>query len=668
MNERMRQLVALLNEYAEAYYRYDAPRVSDKEYDELFDELVRIEKETGIVLDDSPTRRVGFKPLSEFSEHRHIGRLWSMDKVRTEAELIEWSRRAEKLRDEYNQAHIDSPLPKLRYALEYKFDGLTINLTYDGGRLVQAATRGNGVVGEAILPQAMTIKTIPLTIPFKGKMECQGECYMRLSVLDKLNKSGEEQLKNARNAAAGALRNLDPAVTAKRRLDVCMYSVGYIEGRELAGHDETISFLKENGLPTSGFMELYDNIEDVYAGIRRAEKQRESLDFLIDGMVVKIVDGATRRALGNTDRFPRWAIAFKFAAEETTTILKDVTWEVGRTGKLTPRAHLEPVELVGATISHATLNNFDDIIRKRVGIGSRVFIRRSNDVIPEITGAVEGDKPEREIEKPVKCPACGAHVEHRGVHLYCTNSLSCPPQIAARLAHYASREAMDIDTFSEKTAAVLVEKKGLRSIPDLYDLKADDYRELYGFKDKKIANLMQAIEKSKHPTLGAFLFAIGIPNVGSKTARDIAKRFSTLEAVRSATEEQLIEIPDVGAVVARDVVDFFNDASISAQIDRLLAHGVTPKAEEISTEPGLLTGKTIVVTGTMERMGRGDIEALIAKLGGKAASSVSKKTDFVVAGPGAGSKLAKANELNIPVMDENEFFDYIGDTDADRQA
>lgn len=668
MNERMRQLVALLNEYAEAYYRYDAPKVSDKEYDELFDELLRLEKETGIVLDDSPTRRVGFKPLSEFSEHRHLGRLWSMDKVRTEGELIEWSRRAERLRDEYNQAHPDSPLPKLRYALEYKFDGLTINLTYDGGKLVQAATRGNGVTGEAILPQAMTIRTIPLTIPFKGKMECQGECYMRLSVLDQLNKSGEEQLKNARNAAAGALRNLDPAVTAKRRLDVCMYSVGYIEGRELIEHEDTIRFLKENNLPTSGFMELYDDIRDVYAGIRRAETRRDSLDFLIDGMVVKIVDGATRRALGNTDRFPRWAIAFKFAAEETTTILKDVTWEVGRTGKLTPRAHLEPVELAGATISHATLNNFDDIIRKRVGIGSRVFIRRSNDVIPEITGAVPDDKPEREIEKPIKCPACGAHVEHRGVHLYCTNSLSCPPQIAARLAHYASREAMDIDTFSEKTAAVLVEKKGLRSIPDLYDLKASDYQELYGFKDKKIANLMQAIENSKHPTLGAFLFAIGIPNVGSKTARDIAKRFGTLDAVRSATVEQLTEIPDVGAIVAQDVVDFFSDESISAQIDRLLAHGVTPKAEEVSSEPGLLTGKTIVVTGTMERMGRSDIEALIAKLGGKAASSVSKKTDFVVAGPGAGSKLAKANELSIKVMSENEFFDYIGDTDADRQA
>lgn len=668
MNERMRQLVALLNEYAEAYYNSAAPKVSDKEYDELFDELLRLEKETGIVLDDSPTRRVGFKPLSEFSEHRHLGRLWSMDKVRTEGELIEWSRRAERLRDEYNHAHPDSPLPKLRYALEYKFDGLTINLTYDGGKLVQAATRGNGVTGEAILPQAMTIRTIPLTIPFKGKMECQGECYMRLSVLDQLNKSGEEQLKNARNAAAGALRNLDPAVTAKRRLDVCVYSVGYIKGRELIGHEDTISFLKENNLPTSGFMELYDDIMDVYAGIKRAETRRDSLDFLIDGMVVKIVDGATRRALGNTDRFPRWAIAFKFAAEETTTILKDVTWEVGRTGKLTPRAHLEPVELAGATISHATLNNFDDIIRKRVGIGSRVFIRRSNDVIPEITGAVPDDKPEREIEKPVKCPACGAHVEHRGVHLYCTNSLSCPPQITARLAHYASREAMDIDTFSEKTAAVLVEKKGLRSIPDLYDLKASDYQELYGFKDKKIANLMQAIENSKHPTLGAFLFAIGIPNVGSKTARDIAKRFGTLDAVRSATVEQLTEIPDVGAIVAQDVVDFFSDESISAQIDRLLAHGVTPKAEEVSSEPGLLTGKTIVVTGTMERMGRSDIEALIAKLGGKAASSVSKKTDFVVAGPGAGSKLAKANELNIKVMSENEFFDYIGDTDADRQA
>jgi DNA ligase (NAD+) len=668
MNERMAQLVALLNEYAEAYYRYDAPKVSDKEYDELFDELVRLEKETGVTLDDSPTRRVGFKPLGQFDEHKHLGRLWSMDKVRSKERLIEWSNRAEKLREEYNRANPATPLPKFRYALEYKFDGLTINLTYDGGKLVQAATRGNGVTGEAILPQAMTIRTVPLTIPFTGKMECQGECYMRLSVLDKLNKSGEEQLKNARNAAAGALRNLDPAVTAKRRLDVCLYSVGYIEGKELREHADTINFLKENGLPTSDFMEFYDNIEDVYSGIERAEERRSSLDFLIDGMVVKIVDGATRRALGSTDRFPRWAIAFKFAAEETTTILKDVTWEVGRTGKLTPRAHLEPVELAGATISHATLNNFDDIIRKRVGIGSRVFIRRSNDVIPEITGAVPDDKPEKEIEKPAKCPACGAHVEHRGVHLYCTNSLSCPPQIAARLAHYASREAMDIDTFSEKTAAVLVKEKGLKSIPDLYDLTEQDYMELYGFKDKKIANLMQAIEKSKHPTLGAFLFAIGIPNVGSKTARDIAKKFGTLEAVRKATLQQLTQIPDVGDVVAQDVVDFFSDESISRQIDRLLAHGVQPMNEEVSQTSGLLNGKTVVVTGSMERMSRSEIESLIADLGGRAASSVSKKTDFVVAGPGAGSKLAKANELNIKVMSENEFFDYIGENDADRQA
>lgn len=668
MTERMRQLCALLNEYAEAYYRYDAPKVSDKEYDQLFDELVRLEKETGIVLDESPTRRVGFTPLSEFAEHRHIGRLWSMDKVRTREELVDWSRRAERLIAEYNDSHPQNPLPNPNYALEYKFDGLTINLTYDGGKLVQAATRGNGTVGEAILPQAMTIRTVPLTIPFKGKMECQGECYMRLSVLSSLNKNGEEQLKNARNAAAGALRNLDPAVTARRRLDVCIYSIGYIEGKELSGHKETIDFLKENGLPTSDFMELYDNIYDVYEGIKRAETNRNNLDFLIDGMVVKLTDGATRLALGSTDRFPRWEIAFKFAAEETTTILKDVTWEVGRTGKLTPRAHLEPVELAGATISHATLNNFDDITRKRVGIGSRVFIRRSNDVIPEITGVVSGDEPEREIEKPTRCPACGAHVEHRGVHLYCTNSLSCQPQIAARLAHYASREAMDIDTFSEKTAAVLVEKKGLRSIPDLYDLKAEDYAELYGFKEKKINNLMQAIENSKHPTLGSFLFAIGIPNVGSKTARDIAAKFTTLDAVRSATTEQLMEINDVGEVVAQDVVDFFADESIASQIDRLLAHGVQPQEEEGADQSGVLLGKTVVVTGSMERMGRSDIETLIAKLGGRASSSVSRKTDIVVAGPGAGSKLTKANELGIRVMDENEFFDYIGDNDADRQA
>ena len=452
-------------------------------------------------------------------------------------------------------------------------------------------------------------------------------------------------------------------MTARRRLDCYFYNIGFIEGKTLTEQTEMIAFLRENGLPTSPFLRTFDSIEAVYDGIVEAEKTRETLDFLIDGMVVKVRDFATRAALGATDRFPRWAIAFKFAAEETTTIVRDVTWEVGRTGKLTPRAHLEPVELAGATISHATLNNWDDIVRKRVGIGSRVFLRRSNDVIPEILSAVEGDMPERPVEKPVRCPACGAHVEHRGVHLYCTNSLSCPPQIAARLAHYASREAMDIETFSEKTAAQLVEKLGLSSIPDLYDLAPQDFLALEGFKEKKVQNLMNALAASKHRTLGAFLFAVGIPNVGAKTARDLARRFGTLDAVRHATREELLAVEDIGDIVADSILEFFADPSIAKQIDRLLAHGVSPIPEETQQSDSPLAGKTIVVTGTMERMGRKEIEALIERMGGKAAGSVSKKTDYVLAGENAGSKLEKAQALGVPVLNETEFFNWIGETE-----
>lgn len=575
MEQRIRELVNKLNEYSKAYYVLDAPKISDKEYDELYDELLRLEEQSGIILPDSPTQRVGGDPLPCFEPHTHIHRLWSLDKVRTREDLIDWGRRVERIAE-------SQQLPKVKYALEYKFDGLTINLTYEGGRLITGATRGNGIVGEDITPQIKTIRTVPLTIPFKGKMEVQGECYMKLSVLDEINKTTDEKLKNARNAAAGALRNLDPRITAKRRLDCYCYNVGYIEGKKLETQDEMLGFLRENGFNVSDYLVFCDDIETVCDEIDKAEESRPHLDFLIDGMVVKVRDFATREALGATEKFPRWAMAFKFAAEETTTTVRDITWEVGRTGKLTPRASFDPVELAGATIRHATLNNFDDIRRKRVGIGSRVFIRRSNDVIPEILSAVEGDVPERQVEKPTVCPACGAHVEHRGVHLYCTNSLSCAPQIAGRLAHYASRDAMDIDTFSEKTAALFVEELKLKSIPDLYDLGPQDYMGLQGFGERRINNLMAAIERSKDCTLGAFIFAIGIPNVGAKTAKDLARRFGTIEALRSATVEQLTEVPDVGEIVARSIVEFFADPSIATQVDRLLAHGVKPGRRKYS--------------------------------------------------------------------------------------
>ena len=654
MEQRIRELVDKLNEYSKAYYVLDAPKISDKEYDELYDELLRLEEQSGIILPDSPTQRVGGDPLPCFEPHTHIHRLWSLDKVRTREDLIDWGRRVERIAE-------SQQLPKVKYALEYKFDGLTINLTYEGGRLITGATRGNGIVGEDITPQIKTIRTVPLTIPFKGKMEVQGECYMKLSVLDEINKTTDEKLKNARNAAAGALRNLDPRITAKRRLDCYCYNVGYIEGKKLETQDEMLGFLRENGFTVSDYLVFCDDIETVCDEIDKAEESRPHLDFLIDGMVVKVRDFATREALGATEKFPRWAMAFKFAAEETTTTVRDITWEVGRTGKLTPRASFDPVELAGATIRHATLNNFDDIQRKRVGIGSRVFIRRSNDVIPEILSAVEGDVPERQVEKPTVCPACGAHVEHRGVHLYCTNSLSCAPQIAGRLAHYASRDAMDIDTFSEKTAALFVEELKLKSIPDLYDLGPQDYMGLQGFGERRINNLMAAIERSKDCTLGAFIFAIGIPNVGAKTAKDLARRFGTIEALRSATVEQLTEVPDVGEIVARSIVEFFADPSIATQVDRLLAHGVNPRPEEVQQDSPI-SGKTIVVTGTLEKLDRRQAEALIESLGGKAAGSVSKKTDYVLAGESAGSKLTKARELGVRVLNEQEFFELIGET------
>lgn len=648
---RQEELTSLLNRYAAAYYQADAPEVSDKEYDALYDELLALEQESGIVLPDSPTRKVGGAPVQGFPPHTHLGRLWSMDKVRTESALAEWETRARRL-----TAGIGVPT----FALEYKFDGLTVNLTYKGGKYVLGATRGNGVTGETVTEQIRTISGIPMEIPFKGTMEVQGECIMRLSVLSRFNETASEPLKNARNAAAGALRNIDPAVTASRHLDCFCYNIGYIEGKQFSDQREMLDFLKENGFPVNPYIRYCDSAESVMKEIRLAEEGRDDLDFLIDGMVVKITDFRLRKELGETEKFPRWAIAFKFAAEETTSRIVQVTWEVGRTGKLTPLAHLEPVELAGATIRKATLNNYDDILRKRVGIGSRVFIRRSNDVIPEILGSVPGDVPEAKIEKPSVCPSCGAHVEQRGAHLFCTNSLSCRPQIVGRISHYASRDAMDIEQLSDRTTEQLVDSFGISTIPELYDLTAERLLPLDRFGEKKSQNLIDALNASRHRPLSAFLFALGIPNVGSKTAKDLAKRFGTLENVRSASRDDLLSINDIGEIVAESILSFFADPSISSQIDSLLEHGVTPESSVSETTESPIAGKTVVVTGTLPSYSRKEAEELIERFGGKAAGSVSRKTDYVLAGEAAGSKLDKAKALGIPVLDEEAFLNLIG--------
>ena len=657
MMTRQEELTQQLARYAEAYYDTDAPVISDAEYDALYDELVSLEQESGFVLPGSPTVRVGAS-AGAFLPHTHIRRLYSLDKVRTEEALADWANRAIRAADGKS----------VEFGLEYKFDGLTVCLTYDNGRFVQGATRGNGVTGDGVYEQLLTIRSIPRTIPFKGKMEVQGECIMRLSVLEELNKTADEPLKNARNAAAGALRNLDPKVTASRKLDLFCYNVGYIEGKELTNQREMLAFLAENGFPVSPFIRYCTTAEALKREIDLAEQTRGKLDFLIDGMVIKVTDFALREFLGATEKFPRWAMAYKFAAEETTSIVEEVTWEVGRTGKLTPLAHLSPVELAGATIQRATLNNYDDIQRKRVKIGSKVFIRRSNDVIPEILGAVPDDTATEVIQKPTRCPVCGAHVEENGAHLFCTNSLSCRAQITLRLAHYASRDAMDIESFSDKTAEQFIEALGVTSIPELYALDKEQLVALDRFGNKKAQNLLDAIEKSKTRPLSAFLFALGIPNVGSKTAKDLAKRFGTLSAVRAATREELLAIPDVGGIVAESILSFFGDSNISAQIDQLLAYGVSPQSEQAANTASPIAGKTIVVTGTLPTLGRREAEALIEQNGANAAGSVSKKTDYVLYGESAGSKLDKARELGIPLLTEVEFLALIGEAPREEGA
>ena len=646
--QEMQQLVDRLNETAYAYYTLSEPLISDAEWDEMYNRLLRMEKETGIVLPDSPTHRVGGAPLSSFEPHRHLNRLWSLDKAQSFDELDAWFDRMEKL---HRDLGISAPL---RYGIEYKFDGLTLNLTYENGLLTQAATRGNGEVGEAILPQARTVQGIPFRIPWQGTIEVHGECIMRLSALKAYNETAQVPLKNARNAAAGALRNLDPAVTRSRRLSAFFYQIGTIDNPPYHSQEGMIAFLREQGFPVSPYFRVENSREGVRRAIEDIEKARPELDFLIDGAVIKVMDEETRQAFGYTDKFPRWAVAYKFAAEENTTVLESVTWELGRTGKLTPLAHVEPVDFAGVTVRKATLNNWEDIQRKKLRLGVRVWIRRSNDVIPEITGCVDETEAGAPIEKPSHCPYCGSPLTEKGAFLFCLNRAGCKPQAVMRLKHYASREAMDIEAFSEKTADLLYDKLGVRDAADLYTLTRDQVLNLEGFQDKRTDRLLSELDKSRDCPLDSFLMAVGIPNVGRRTARDLANHFGTLEKLMKADVTELSAIDEIGLVVAQSIRDFFDDPETGALIGKLLSVGVRPRAAEAGPVGGPLSGKTVVATGTLTHFTRSQIEDFIRSLGGTAAGSVSKKTSFVVAGENAGSKLDKARQLGIPVLTEEE--------------
>ncbi|WP_454193592.1 NAD-dependent DNA ligase LigA [Paenibacillus sp. Marseille-Q7038] len=657
---RLEELVKELNHYNYHYYTLDNPLISDKEYDVLYDELVALEQEGGIILPDSPTQRVGGEILKGFKSHKHLSPLWSLDKAQNIEQLRNWNGRVQRLVQDYNTKNPENPLPTPEYAIELKFDGLTLNLTYTDGKLVQASTRGNGVTGEGILAQVKTIKSVPLTIPYSdGTIEVQGEGIMNLSVLSKYNETAAEPLKNARNAAAGALRNLNPKVTSERKLNAFFYNVGYSDEIRFSSHEEMMQFLRDNHFKVNPYISYFTEFDDVMERLAEIQENRDKLDYLIDGAVIKLTNMRMREVLGYTDKFPRWAVAYKFEAEETTTVLNAVSWNVGRTGKVTPLARVEPVELAGVTVSNCTLNNVGDIERKNLkyALGTRVFIRRSNDVIPEILGKVTEEADGEEIVFPVDCPACGYPLEERGAHLFCNNKSNCKPQIVARISHFASRDAMDIETFSDKTAIQLYDEVGLKEPADLYSLTYEDIIGLSRFGEKKANNLLQAIEESKGRDLASFLYALGIPNTGKSTTRMLADHYRDLHRIMDASVEELVELPDVGQIVAESIVTFFQDPFVRASIEKMLSLGVEAKAPEepqVVITDSFFSGKTVVLTGTLHKLTRDEATERLEALGAKVTGSVSKKTDLVIAGEKAGSKLAKAQQLGIDTIEDED--------------
>ncbi|GLC31433.1 NAD-dependent DNA ligase LigA [Clostridium omnivorum] len=654
--DRIKELIEELNKYAYQYYVLDNPTISDKEYDKKYDELISLEKETGFILPYSPSQRVGDVILSEFQKYTHKGRLWSLDKAQSLVELKEWDIKSRKFVEEYNKTHEDK-LPKVSYVLTKKFDGLTLNLTYDdSGILVKAATRGTGTIGEDVTAQAKTIKAIPLKIDNKHLLEIHGEAIMTKQAFDAYNSSSEVPLKNLRNGAAGALRNLNLKETAKRNLSAFFYDIGYNEGDPFRSYIEMMNFIKSSGFPVDDYMKVCSTYEEMEKEIDYIESIRNDLNYDIDGVVVVIDDMRTRELMGYTIKFPKWAIAFKFEAQEATTTLLDVEWNVGRSGRVTPTAILEPVELAGATVKRATLNNMDDISRKGVRIGAQVFVRRSNDVIPEIMGVSEDSlEGTKEIDPPKNCPYCGSELVQDGVHYFCENTLSCKPQMVKSIVHFGSREAMNIEGFSEKTAEQLFEKLDIKSIADLYRIDKNELLTLEKFGEKKAQNLLDAIEKSKNCELSSFIYALGIPNVGKKTAKDLVKKFKTLENIIKASLEELVSIQDVGDIVAESVLEFFKEEKIINSIEELISLGVKTHHEEEDVKENSFSNKTVVVTGSLEGYSRIEIKEKLEALGAKVSGSVSKKTDFVLVGKEPGSKYDKAVELGIKVITEEEF-------------
>ena len=647
--ERLKWLTAEVNKHNKNYYVYDNPTISDAEYDALYYELVDLEKELGFSLPETPTSRVGDYVLPEFKKRKHQVPLYSLNKVKDFEDLAKW----------FNDMRKATNNSSLEFSLEYKYDGLKIVLEYVNGHYKSATTRGNGTIGEDVTKQVRTIKSVPLTIPFKGKLLVAGECMMTNSAFEEFNKTAEIPLKNPRNGVAGAVRNLDPRETAKRKLDFFCYDVLSIENETLKTQKEMHQFIINQGFTSGDFFVELSNAEQAKAEIERIDKIKDNLDVMIDGMVIKVANCTVREDIGYTNKFPKWAMAFKFKPVELSTLVQDVVWQVGRTGKITPIAVLEPIELSGATVSRATLNNMQDIVRKQVSINSRVFVRRSNEVIPEVMGLAEKGENAVEIHAPEFCPSCNSKLQEIGANIFCVNHKGCFDQIIDRLTHFVSRDAFNIEGLSDKTLRVLFDKFKVAYPYELFTLKPEMLDGLEGFKDKKISNLIEAIEKSKNIDWSNFIFALGIMNIGKKTAFVLSKKYFSIEDLKNATIEDLISIEDVGEIVATSIVEYFKDEDNLQNINKLFELGVKINKQEIAETNQNFTNKTIVLTGALENYTRPELTKILLNMGANVTSSVSKKTDLIIAGTDAGSKLDKAKELNIKVISESELIEML---------
>ena len=653
--QRAQELRRVIEYNNRLYYDQDAPQLEDFQYDDLMRELRQIEAEyPQLVTPDSPTQHVGGTPSGRFAKVTHTVKMESLLDAFSYDELRDFDRR---VRDTGIQP---------QYVVEIKIDGLSCSLEYENGQLVRASTRGDGEVGEDVTPNVRAIRSIPKTLKegAPAYLEVRGEVYMPHKAFQKLCEEQELQgaapFKNPRNAAAGSLRQKDPKVTGSRGLGIFIFNVQQVRGVELTSHAASLDYLKQLGLPVSPRYHLVDNIEDAIAEIEQIGTERAALGFDMDGAVIKVDSLAQRTQLGSTAKFPRWAIAFKYPPEVKETKLLDIEVAVGRTGVLTPTASFEPVTLAGTTVSRATLHNEDFIRQLGLCIGDTIQVRKAGEIIPEVIGVTAHAPEAQPWQMPAVCPSCGAPVAHLAdeAALRCVNP-ECPAQALRNLIHFASRDAMDIDGLGVAVCTQLVDRGLVRSAADLYTLTREQLLTLDKFKDKSADNLLAAIAHSKENNLDKLLFGLGIRNIGDKAAALLAGHFGTMEAVAAATAEQICEIDGFGAVMAQSVVEFFAREGTADLVRRLAAQGVNMRWQgQVRTDK--LAGKTIVVTGTLPTLSRKEAEAMIVQNGGKASSSVSKKTAYVLAGEAAGSKLDKARQLGVPVLSEAEFLSMIG--------